>query len=84
MVDLDKVKIIKKLEQLTNLLQAKSFLCHIGYYMKFLKGYVNMAHPKEQLLKKETTFEWTSKCHYNFKELKIRIINALILRFRLQ
>jgi len=37
-------------------------LDHTIYYMKFIKGYVQIITPMEKLLNKETKFQWNEDC----------------------
>ena len=52
----------------------------INYYRKFILNFSTIAKPLTELIKKEVIFNFSAKCKEAFKELKRRIINALILR----
>jgi hypothetical protein len=42
--------------------QLRTTLAHTGYYYKFIKGYVHITTPMENLLKKEAKFQWNEDC----------------------
>jgi hypothetical protein len=37
-------------------------LGHIGYYRKFIEGYVHITTPKEKWLRKDTKYQWNDEC----------------------
>jgi RNase H-like domain found in reverse transcriptase/Integrase zinc binding domain len=47
---------------LTSVKQVHSMLGVLGYQRPFICGFVYLAHPIMQLLKKERKFEWTEEC----------------------
>jgi hypothetical protein len=56
-------------------------LGHIGYYMKFIKGYAKITAPMEKLLKKDISFQWNDECQESLDILKEKMVEAPILRF---
>ena len=72
---------IKNCQRPINVKQVRSALGMMGYYRKFILGYAKIAQPLNDILKKETKFEWTEKCDRAFNELKERLTKAPILRF---
>ena len=72
---------IKNCQRPTNVKQVRSALGMMGYYRKFILGYAKIAQPLNDLLKKETKFEWTEQCESAFNNLKDRLTKAPILRF---
>ena len=72
---------IKNCQRPINVKQVRSALGMMGYYRKFILGYAKIAQPLNDLLKKETKFEWTEQCEKAFTELKERLTKAPILRF---
>ena len=72
---------IKNCQRPINVKQVRSALGIMGYYRKFILGYAKIAQPLNDLLKKETKFEWTEHCEKAFNELKERLTKAPILRF---
>jgi hypothetical protein len=43
----------------TSAKQLRTTLGHNGYYMKFIKGYVQITKPMEKILRKDCQFHWT-------------------------
>ena len=59
----------------------KSFLGLTGYYRRFQKDYAKIARPLNELLKKQTTFKWTSEANTAFVTLRNNLISSPILAF---
>ena len=59
MVDPVKIAIIVNLPPPNSVRKQCSTLGHIGYYIKFIKGYVQITTPMEKMLKHDAKFEWT-------------------------
>ena len=76
-----KIKAVKERKKLTNVKQVQSFLGLAGYYRKFIKNFSSIARPLTKLAKKETIFDWTSKCKEAFNKLKEALCSAPVLRF---
>ena len=64
-----------------NVKMLRATLDHIGYYRKFIRGYVPITTPMEKLLKKDAAFEWTLECQGSFDTLKAKMASAPILVF---
>jgi hypothetical protein len=78
-VDMDKSLVILALKAPTNLKEVRGFLGMVGYYRRFVEGYAKIALPLTELLKKDNPFSWTSRQEEAFRELKIRMVKALIM-----
>ena len=61
--------------------QVKVLLGHTGYYMKFIRYYSYMTYPLEELLREDQEFDWTKECNISFETLKMKLVEAPILRF---
>lgn len=61
----------------------RTFLGTIGYYRRHLKDFATIAGPLNQLLHKDTTFDWTADCDHAFKTLKPALLGAPILGYPL-
>jgi hypothetical protein len=64
----------------TNVKQLQQFLGFANFYRMFIHNYTRVIHPMLQLLKKDTTFTWTSACEDAFAALKHAFLNAPIIR----
>ena len=63
----------------TTLKQLRSFLGFGNYYRRFIKGFSDVAQPLNELLKKETPFEWTQERDKCFNDLKRRFTTKPVL-----
>ena len=81
LVDPIKVAIILDLPPPTLVTQLRSTLGHIGYYRKFIRGYVEITAPMEKLLKKDTKFEWNEYCQGSLDKIKHKMATMPILIF---
>jgi len=78
-MDKEKVKVVLDWPVVpTNLKQLRGFLGLTRYYIRFFKGYANIAAPLTSLLKKDN-FSWNDPTAAAFANPKIAIIEALVL-----
>ncbi|GKC45067.1 reverse transcriptase domain-containing protein [Tanacetum coccineum] len=61
-VDKAKIKAISKLPYPTNVKAIRSFLGHAGFYRRFIKDFLHVAHPMTQLLVKDAPFNFSEEC----------------------
>ena len=59
--------------------EIQSFLGFGNFYQKFIPNFSTLAAPLNNLLKKDTTFEWTEDTQWAFEELKQQLTLALVL-----
>jgi hypothetical protein len=57
----------------------RSFLGLVGYYRRFIEGFLKISMHMTELLEKDKKFEWTSTCEASFQELKKQQPTASIL-----
>ena len=81
LVNPGKFVIILDLPPPTSITQLRSVLGHTGYYMKFIKGNVEITTPMEKLLKKDAKFQWTEACQESLEKLKNKMATVPILVF---
>ena len=74
-----KTDTIEKFPPPKNIKQVRSFLGLASYYRRFIKNFSSIAHPLNELLKKDNAFCWTEKCQKAFQELKEKLITPPIL-----
>ena len=58
-VDKAKVEIIEKLPPPISIKAIKSFLGHVGFYKRFIKGFSKIAKPLSMLLIKDVPFNFS-------------------------
>ena len=61
--------------------QVRAFLCLVGHYRKFIKGFAKIAKPLTLLTRQQVKFEWTAEHHTAFRHLKEAIVQAPILHY---
>ena len=65
----------------TTLKQVRAFLGLVGYYRKFIKGFVKIAKPLTLLTRQQVKFDWTPEHQAAFIHLKDAIDQAPILHY---
>ena len=78
-VDPKKIEAIVNWERPKTVSEVHSFLGLASYYWRFIEGFSKISGPLTNLTKKAVKFEWTDKCEHSFKELKQRLVTALVL-----
>ena len=63
----------------TNQHSVRQFLGLVGYFRKFIRNFAQVAHPLNQLLKKDSKWCWTDEQEEAFKDLKVRLTNRPVL-----
>jgi hypothetical protein len=61
--------------------QLRATLGHACYYRNFIKGYVQITTLMENLLKKDTGFQWNEDCQQGLDTLKENMVTTPILVF---
>jgi len=77
--DGDKTRLIEEWPVPTSLKQLRGFLGLAGYYRRFSKDFSKKAAPLNDLLKKNSRFQWTPACQSAFDELKAALQSAPVL-----
>ena len=62
-----------------NVNQVCSFLGLAGFYRRFVKDLSTIVAPMNELLKKDTPFQWGDSQDKSFQELKMRLTSAPLL-----
>jgi hypothetical protein len=78
-VDTSKVQDVLSWNAPTRVDDIQSFLGLVGYYRRFIKGFLKISKPMTKLLKKDKKFKWTPTCEASFQELKKQLTTAPIL-----
>lgn len=61
-MDKAKINVIKKLPPPVNDKGIKSFLGHVGFYRRFIKGLSKIAKPLSNLFNKDAIFKLDEEC----------------------
>nr|GEZ69445.1 reverse transcriptase domain-containing protein [Tanacetum cinerariifolium] len=78
-VDKAKVDVITKLPHPTTVKGVQSFLCHAGFYRRFIKDFSKISRPMTHLLEQDTPFIFFEDCIKAFQTLKKKLTKAPIL-----
>jgi hypothetical protein len=81
LLDPAKIVVIVNLPPPKIVRQLRATLRHAGYYKKFIKGYAQITSTMENLLRKDTKFQWNDKCQHSLDTLKEKMVTASILVF---
>ena len=61
---------------------VRAFLGLCNYYRRFVKGFANIARPLNELLQKDTEFQWTEECSNAFNTLRKHLTSEpIVLKF---
>jgi hypothetical protein len=78
-VDLSKVQDVLSWNAPMSVGDIWSFLSLVGYYRRFIEGFLKISKPMTELLEKDKKFEWMPGCEASFQELKKRLMTAPLL-----
>nr|GEY49270.1 hypothetical protein [Tanacetum cinerariifolium] len=78
-VDKAKVDVIAKLPHPTTVKGIRIFLCHAGFYRRFIQDFSKIARPMTRFLEKDTSFIFSKECIESFQYLKKKLTEAPIL-----
>lgn len=78
-VDKANIKVIEKLPPLTNIKKVKSFLGHASFYRRFIKYFSKIEKPLLNLLTKDASFDFNSKCVIVFSKLKEALVSISLV-----
>ena len=76
-----KTHAIQNMKPPTTPKQVRAFLGLVGYYKKFIKGFIKIANPHNLLTRQQVKFDWTPTHHAAFLQLKEAIVQAPILHY---
>jgi hypothetical protein len=69
-MDLTKLKGILDWPAPKTVKEVRSFLGFGNFYRRFVKRFSHLAHPLNDLLKKDKKFVWSEECQDSFNQLK--------------
>ena len=79
-VDRAKIEVIEQLPPPINIRGIHSFLCHAGFYHRFIKDFSHIARPLTNLLAKDVPFEFDDACLKSFEIRKKTLSSAPIIQ----
>jgi hypothetical protein len=65
-VDPGKVQDVLSWNVPTSIGDIQSFLRLVGYYRRFIEGFLKISKPVTELLEKDKKFKWTPTCKASF------------------
>jgi hypothetical protein len=78
-MDPTKVEAIMEWPTLTNFTEVCIFMGLVGYYRRFVEGFLKIENMITKLQKKNKKFDWTEKCTEAFQRIKELLTMASIL-----
>ena len=78
-VDRAKVENIEKISQPISVKGVRRFLGHVGFYWRFIKDFLKIAHTLCKLLEKESNFYFDESSLKAFRKLKEKLVYALFI-----
>jgi len=79
-VDKAKIEAIKQLPPPVNIKGIQSFLCHCGFYHRFIRNFPQIARPMTRLFAKDVPFEFDDECSESFNIFKKALTSAPIIQ----
>ena len=75
----DKVKAVLNVPQPQDIKELRSFLGGVQYYSKFLPNLSDMLKPLNDLLKKDSDWNWSKECEKSFQQVKEMLSSKTVL-----
>ena len=69
-VDKEKVYVMKTLLPPTTVNGIRSFLGHVGFYMRFIRDFSKISRPLCKLLEKDENFDFSESYLFSFEDIK--------------
>ncbi|XP_038896225.1 uncharacterized mitochondrial protein AtMg00860-like [Benincasa hispida] len=78
-IDEAKIDVITKLPPPSNVKALQSFLGHVGFSQRFIKGFSQITRPLSALLEANRHYDFNEDCCNAFETLKYALTTALVL-----
>lgn len=79
--DPSKIDTVANFPRPNNADEVKRFIAFANYYRRFIEQFADIVKPMNNLLTKNSKFEWSTECEHSFNILKQKLISAPILRY---
>ncbi|WMV37984.1 hypothetical protein MTR67_031369 [Solanum verrucosum] len=79
LVDTQKIEAAQNWPRPTSPTYIRSFLRLVGYYRRFVEGFLSISFPLTKLTRKTTKFQWSEACEKTFQALKTRLTTTPML-----
>ncbi|XP_065084064.1 uncharacterized protein K02A2.6-like [Ochlerotatus camptorhynchus] len=77
--DSEKLQAIASIPAPTNVSEVRSFLGAVNFYGRFVRNIHELRHPLDQLLKKDSKWQWNSDCQRSFEQFKQVLQSDMLL-----
>jgi hypothetical protein len=77
----EKIKTIVEWKTSNHLKEVQAFLKFVNFYRRFIKNFFKLVKSLIKLIRKDQFFHWFENCQIAFKQLKKRVIEALVLSY---
>ncbi|XP_065074578.1 uncharacterized protein K02A2.6-like [Ochlerotatus camptorhynchus] len=77
--DPEKLQAIASIPAPTNVSEVRSFLGAVNFYGRFVRNIHELRHPLDQLLKKDSKWQWNSDCQRSFEQFKQVLQSDMLL-----
>ena len=74
-----KVEAILKVQPPTDISELRSFLGMVNHYRKFIHFLADLSAPLNNLLRKDTPWQWTEECQQSFEQIKEALTSTKVL-----
>ena len=75
----DNISAIERYSTPKNIKELQRFLGMVNVYSRFIPQYAKLRHSLNQLLKKDTLWNWSTECESSFHKLKECLTSSLVL-----
>ena len=72
---------IRKIPLSTTVTQVRSYLGLVGYYRRFIKGFLKIATPLNRLLEKKRPSKWDDECARAYQKLKALLLQEPVVAY---
>lgn len=79
-VDQENIEVIEQFPPLINIKGIKSFLGHVGFYIRFMKDFPKITKPLYQKLQHDVPYVFSPECDHAFNLLKKSLVSTTIVR----